>query len=245
MPRKAVSSTAPRDDAMPARPAGAASTREALPSTVTLLLEIAERLFAESGVEAVSLSRIVDEGGQRNRSALHYHFGSRAGLVSQLLHMRLLHVNAIRHRYLDRLEQKGESGDVRAVVFAATRPLFEVVATEPWGIHYVSVLAQTTLSPALRGFDAIDPIAKDALARTFEMIDAALPGIPTPVLHRRFAFMADTVIFSLARVLREKGKDGVTTALLNQLVDFGTAGIASAVTRPANRQHGPRVRETS
>ncbi len=199
-----------------------------------LLLEIAERLFAENGVEAVSLSRIVDEGGQRNRSALHYHFGSRSGIVSRLLHMRLSHVNAIRHRYLDRLELTGATGDVRAIVLAATRPLFEVVMKESWGIYYLPVVAQTTLSPALRGIDAIDPIVTDALGRAFGMIDAALPEIPTAVLRTRFTFTVDTVIFSLARVLREKGKDGVTTALLNQLVEFGTAGIANAVTHNAN-----------
>jgi AcrR family transcriptional regulator len=208
---------------------------DAPPSTVTLLLGIAERLFAENGVEAVSLSRIVDEGGQRNRSALHYHFGSRAGVVSHLLHMRLRHINAIRHRYLDRLEQKGQAGDVRAILFAATRPIFEVVQKEEWGVYYVQVLAQTTLSPALRGSDGTDPTAKDGVTRTFELIDKALPGVPTATIRRRFDFLTDMVVFSLARILREAGRDGVTTALLNQLVDFGTAGLAGGVTGSADR----------
>lgn len=208
---------------------------DALPSTVTLLIEIAERLFAENGVEAVSLSRIVNEGGQRNPSALHYHFGSRAGLVSQLLHMRLRHINAVRHRYLDRLEQKAQAGDVRAIVLATVRPLFDVVQKEEWGIYYVQVLAQTNLSPALRGFEAADPNVRDALTRAFELIDEALPGIPTPAIRRRFAFFTDTVIFSLARVLRETGREGATAPLLNQLVDFGTAGLAGEVAGSGSR----------
>ncbi|WP_322058140.1 TetR family transcriptional regulator [Paraburkholderia sp. J63] len=200
---------------------------------MNLLLAIAERLFAENGVEAVSLSRIVDEGGQRNRSALHYHFGSRAGLVSQLLHMRLRHINAIRHQYLDRIEQKGQLGDVRAILLAATRPIFEIVQKEAWGVYYVQVLAQTTLSPALRGSDATDPSVWDGLSRACELIDKALPGVPTAAVNRRFALYTDTVIFSLARVLREAGKEGVTTTLLNQLVDFGTAGIAGGANASA------------
>jgi AcrR family transcriptional regulator len=208
---------------------------DAMPSTVALLIEIAERLFAENGVEAVSLSRIVNEGGQRNPSALHYHFGSRAGLVSQLLHMRLRHINAIRHRYLDRLEQKDQATDVRSIVLATVRPLFDVVQKEAWGIYYVQVLAQTNLSPALRGFEAADPNVRDALTRAFELIDKALPGVPAATIRRRFAFLTDTVIFSVARVLRETGREGATTTLLNQLVDFGTAGLAGGVTGSANR----------
>ncbi|MBK5050539.1 TetR family transcriptional regulator [Burkholderia sp. R-70006] len=208
---------------------------DTLPSTVILLIEIAERLFAESGVEAVSLSRIVNEGGQRNPSALHYHFGSRAGLVSQLLHMRLRHINAVRHRYLDRLEQKGQAVDVRAIVLATVRPLFDVVQKEEWGIYYVQVLAQTTLSPALRGFDATDPNARDALTRAFELIDKALPAVPVATIRRRFGFVTDTVIFSVARVLRETGREGATTTLLNQLVDFATAGLAGVVAGGASR----------
>ena len=208
---------------------------DALPSTVALLIEIAERLFAENGVEAVSLSRIVNEGDQRNPSALHYHFGSRAGLVSQLLHMRLRHINAVRQQYLDRLEQKGQAGDVRAIVLATVRPLFDVVRKEAWGIYYVQVLAQTNLSPALRGFEATDPNVRDALTRAFDLIDKALPGIPAATIRRRFAFLTDTVIFSVARVLRETGREGATTTLLNQLVDFGTAGLAGGVARSVNR----------
>jgi len=214
---------------------------EALPSTVMLLLEIAERLFAENGVEAVSLSRIVEEGGQRNRSALHYHFGSRSGLVAQLLHMRLSYVNAIRHQYLDRLQQKGEAGDVHAILHAAMQPIFDVVQQEPWGIYYVPVLAQTTLSPALKGFETIDHGARDALTRTFDLIRAALPDIPAPCIQTRFTFTMDTVIFTLARALRESGREGVTNALLGQLVDYGTAGISSPVTRGTRRKGSSRA----
>jgi len=241
MPPKTNASGERRKARNAVSPPGEATGPEALPSTVMLLLEIAERLFAENGVEAVSLSRIVEEGGQRNRSALHYHFGSRSGLVAQLLHMRLSHVNAIRHQYLDRLQQKGGADDVHAVIHAAMRPIFDVVQQEPWGIYYVPVLAQTTLSPALKGFETIDPDAKDGLTRTFDLIRAALPDIPAASLQMRFTFTMDTVIFTLARTLRENGREGVTNALLGQLVDYGTAGITSTVTRGTKRQGGSRA----
>ena len=56
--------------------------------TQAVLISTAERLFAERGLEAVSLSEINRDAGQRNKSALHYHFGSRDGLLKALLEKR-------------------------------------------------------------------------------------------------------------------------------------------------------------
>ena len=49
------------------------------------LVAAGERLFAERGIRAVSLREINKAAGQRNSSALHYHFGSREGLLRALL----------------------------------------------------------------------------------------------------------------------------------------------------------------
>ncbi|HLK24317.1 MAG TPA: TetR family transcriptional regulator, partial [Caulobacteraceae bacterium] len=57
--------------------------------TTAELLDLAERMFAEGGVENVALTQIVAASSQRNRSALHYHFGSREGVLSALLDRRL------------------------------------------------------------------------------------------------------------------------------------------------------------
>ena len=43
------------------------------------ILNAAEKLFAEHGIEAVSLRSIISEAGV-NLAAIHYHFGSREGL---------------------------------------------------------------------------------------------------------------------------------------------------------------------
>src|SRR5436309_1601566 len=48
--------------------------------TPDLILSVAERLFAEHGVDQVSLAQINREAGQRNRSAINYHFGSKQSL---------------------------------------------------------------------------------------------------------------------------------------------------------------------
>src|SRR5215216_2582903 len=92
----------------------------------TALLDAAERLFAERGIEAVSL-RDVAAAGQRNHSAAQYHFGDRRGLVAAVFERRMRVVSERRHALLDELEATGHDGDVDSIVAAIVIPLTEVV----------------------------------------------------------------------------------------------------------------------
>ena len=59
----------------------AAAQAPAMAATPTQLLDVAERLFAERGIDNVSIREIVRASGQSNLSAAHYHFGTREALV--------------------------------------------------------------------------------------------------------------------------------------------------------------------
>jgi len=50
-------------------------------STQARLLDAAETMFLERGVDNVSLSQIRIAAGQRNPSAIQFHFGDRMGLL--------------------------------------------------------------------------------------------------------------------------------------------------------------------
>ena len=58
-----------------------------------LLIETAERLFAERGVNAVSLREIGAEAGQRNTGAVRYHFGTKEALVNAVFEHRMTPIN--------------------------------------------------------------------------------------------------------------------------------------------------------
>lgn len=73
--------------------AARASAREAL-------LDAAERLFAEHGVAETSLRAITAAAGA-NVAAVNYYFGSREGLIEQLLARRLEPLNEVRLRMLE------------------------------------------------------------------------------------------------------------------------------------------------
>jgi AcrR family transcriptional regulator len=139
----------------------------------TTLVEVAERLFAERGIEGVSLRDISAAAGQRNHSAAQYHFGDRVGLVAAVFDHRMREVNERRHRMLDELEAAGRGDDLERLVEATIRPLIEVVEeTHGWYARFLvrtrwDVFAQRVLT---------DVPALSSLRRAFELIGPHIDG---------------------------------------------------------------------
>jgi AcrR family transcriptional regulator len=94
-------------------------------STRDKLLDAAARLFAERGIDNVSIAEIVRAAGQRNASAVHYHFGNRNEVLRALL---ARHVPAIHDRRVELLDKARSmpDDDVRWAVEAIVRPLTEL-----------------------------------------------------------------------------------------------------------------------
>ena len=71
------------------------------------MIDAAERLIAERGLGALSLREVATTAGQRNHSAVQYHFGSRAGLVEAVFDTRMTPIDARRAEMLVGLERSG------------------------------------------------------------------------------------------------------------------------------------------
>jgi len=53
-----------------------------LEPTKLIIVQTALTLFSEFGIEGVSLSKLREQAGQQNRSAIHYHFENKEGLLT-------------------------------------------------------------------------------------------------------------------------------------------------------------------
>ncbi len=102
------------------------------------LIAVAERLFAERGVDAVTVRDIVKEAGQRNSSAVQYHFGNKEGLLRAILEPHQARLDARRAEMLDQL---GERPGLEALIEALIRPLASLLEDES-GRHYIRIRAQ-------------------------------------------------------------------------------------------------------
>ena len=196
--------------------------------TVEELLQTAERLFARDGVENVALTQIVSQAGQKNRSALHYHFGSRAGVLAAVLNRRLAAINARREAMMGSLPA---NPTVAAVLHAEVTPLAQTVLEEPWGADYLSILAQITFHPQLLGAREVEVTHLSGLRRGRALLERAMPPVPAVVLDRRIRWFKDSVVFALARWAQESSVSSRTPAdlsgLVSELVAYGAAALAA------------------
>ncbi|MEO5841201.1 MAG: helix-turn-helix domain-containing protein [Acidimicrobiales bacterium] len=91
------------------------------------MIEVAERLFAERGINGVSLREIGAVAGQRNTAAARYHFGTKQGLVDAIFEHRMTPINARRVAMLDEFDRDGRGYELRALTEAFVVPLSEML----------------------------------------------------------------------------------------------------------------------
>ena len=214
------------------------SADPALCATPTQLLDAAERLFAQRGIDKVSIREIVRASGQANLSAAHYHFGSREALVVALVQRRMQVINAWRHQALDAVQAAGRGHDVRAIVSATVGVLADVVCRQPWGPDYVCITASATFDPQRLLRELIDPDSISGLVRCNQMLRGLLPGLPAQVFRERMRLVNNETAYSVARWVRAHGpvtpeQRGRFDAMVLNLIDFLAAGLQAPVTGPS------------
>ncbi len=146
------------------------------------LLGAARALFAERGVDGVSMREIGRAAGQRNSNAVQYHFGDRDTLVAATL--RPFHdlVAARRAALLDELDADPDA-TLRDLAGALVRPSAAMLDDGP-GRDYLRVVAQLVRDPATLRHGG--PLAGMGLTRWDRAARERMPESTLP-LHRRFS----------------------------------------------------------
>lgn len=216
--------------------------------TRTTLILTAERIFSEEGISNTPLRRITQAAGQRNESAVHYHFGSREGIVAAIMEYRTVPVNAARMALLEKKRAAAgglplSSRDVAEILFL---PLADHLRQHGGASYYIRFLAMLWLDqPMWRMFEgrAMDT----GLIEALHMLMDAMPHLPESLVRQRFGLALQMVTYSLARMERFASKHGEhfdrdrADADIAGIVDAGTAIFDAPVSPPtiaALRQRG-------
>ncbi|MBE3205915.1 TetR/AcrR family transcriptional regulator [Frankia sp. CH37] len=109
------------------------------------LLLAAERLYAEQGLEAVSLRHICRAAGNGNNNAVQYHFGGERGLLAAIVAHRVPPLDRRRAELLATARSRGEDQTVRGLFDVLMRPLAEE-ARRP-DSRYVGFLSRFSAHP--------------------------------------------------------------------------------------------------
>jgi AcrR family transcriptional regulator len=111
------------------------------------LIEAAERLFAQHGIDGVSSKQIIQAAKVGNESALQYHFGTRSALVDAIFEMRMSPINERRLHLLTELDQSGKPPAMRDIARILVEPLAGTLLQAVGRSFYCRFLERAQSSP--------------------------------------------------------------------------------------------------
>lgn len=212
-------------------------------NTRELLLQTAERLYGQRGINGVSLREIVREAGQRNASAAHYHFGSREGLIGAIFMERMGSIDQRRQKLLDQVEAEQAERDLYRVIETVLTPLSERMKQSEETFHYIHFLTEMFLSREFHVDDFVDGKYNHAMRRVYLMTKAVLSDIPEPILRQRFLLSMHSVAFSLADIDNArtrrlaKGRNFDLDKAIWNLVDMWVGSLSAPVSERTMNRH--------
>lgn len=205
-----------------------------MPSATTKerILDAAERLFAEKGVDATSLRKVTGAAGV-NVAAIHYHFGSKEELLRAVIGRRFDPVNQERLKRLDRLEAAASEPSVEDILRAFLEPALEMLDALGEQSALLARLVARIYS------DASEPLKNvlvsqfgDIFARFVGALMEALPELPPAEVVLRFQYTAGVLHQSLSIIELPVAEVSPvelpaldTEDMLQRMVSFVAAGL--------------------
>lgn len=173
-------------------------------ATRLILVLTAERIFSEEGISNTSLRRITQAAGQRNESAIHYHFGSREGVVQAILDLRTAPINAARVEMLREMHAQSAGAPLgsRQVATALVAPLAAYLRGSEAKSHYLRFLGMLWLDrPMWRKFEGRTQDVGLQMMR--KALVEAKPYLPATIVRQRFGLAIQMANFILSRMERQ------------------------------------------
>lgn len=197
------------------------------------ILDAAETLFTEQGLEATTLRQIT-AAAEANLAAVNYHFGSKEELIREVFRRRLTWLNQQRLQELDRLEAQAGGAPLKPsrILEAFFGVALRMSAdTRGGGRNFMRLLGRTYSKPSefIRGFLAEEYAA--VLARFKAALVRALPGVPGEEILWRFHFMLGAMSYAISGtdalhiVAEDALDDRDGEALYARLMSFMIGGL--------------------
>lgn len=212
-------------------------------NTRTRILDAAERLLTDHGLEATTL-RMVTKAAAANLAAVNYHFGSKEALIEEVFRRRLTWLNEASLKGLDKLE--AAAGDkpvkpsqiVEAFFGAALRAAGDA---EGGGRRFMRLLGRAYTQPTefVRRF-LMDEYA-EVVRRYRAALFRALPDTPREEILWRLHFMMGAMSYAVSgadslNLLGEGTLDDTDAEVLHaRLMSFLIGGLRAPLPAPPSR----------
>jgi AcrR family transcriptional regulator len=195
------------------------------------ILDAAERSFAESGFDGVSLRTITERAGV-DLALANYHFGTKENLLHEVIarRARIVHDERVRALELARLEAGTRSPSVEAIVTAFLGPLLRRLAQGEAGWrHYGSLVSHLDVLPKFTAMASgvLDPTALHFI----NALRLALPKASERSVYWGYMFLLGAMVQVLSatgrieRLSRGLCRSDDVDGALRELVPFVSGGL--------------------
>lgn len=210
-------------------------------------MRAAEKLIAERGIENVSIRDIVSEAGQKNESALQYHFKSLTGLIAAIHAERSAQTQARREDLLDALLTQTHEPTLRQLCILMVKPAFDLARSDVDFRRYIKAfgheLALTETSALSRAVShgAGGPSGQQLAG----LLKRALPHLDEEAYQRRMEAavrFCSASMFHQARqrkAFRGDSADLFFHSLMDALVGLLSAPVSEETRELAGRMRQP------
>jgi AcrR family transcriptional regulator len=200
-------------------------------STRLSILDAAERSFAQSGFDGVSLRTITERAGV-DLALANYHFGTKENLLHEVIarRARIVHEERVKELELARQQAGTRPPSIEAIVSAFLAPMFRRLADGDAGWrHYASLVSQLDVLPK---FTALASAVLDPTALHFiNALRLAMPKAPEPSVYWGYMFLLGTMVQVISatgrieRLSRGLCRSDDVDAALREIVPFVSGGL--------------------
>ena len=200
-------------------------------STREQLLDAAEALFLEGGIEDVSLRAIVRRAGQRNQSAMQYHFGRREDLIKAIIRRRMLQLESRRSKLVEDALARNTDLRLRDCCALLVSAPFRLCGERPDFRDMLGLVGSRVLTQDRHLYLLEEQQSSPSFNRIAEILLGNLSALPQEVLMLRVENAHGMALLAISRRARQRGSFRGPRAELffNNLVDQLAASLASPV----------------
>ena len=204
-----------------------------LKNTRSRILDVAEELFSEQGLDRVSI-RDITKKAKVNLAAINYHFGSKEDLIAAVFERRVVPVNEARLAALDRVEKSAGNRipKLEAILEAFIRPALQSsLKASKGGTAFSKLFGRCLSEPS----PEVEELLKKQFEPLMERMDAALmKALPNLTRSDIFWCMKFTIgalhhwLLTKDRFLPAWLEEVGVEEQIQRLISFSAAGFRAA-----------------
>ena len=200
------------------------------------ILDAAELLYGDRGVDGVSLREIRLAAGQRNSSALQFHFGDADGLLRALAERHMPRIGALHDRLRADLVADPSSAEPDVLLELMIRPWAEYISHGPQARAWIRIAAETSARPERAWHEFVDH-APRGIVETGAALLGQLEGPLGPRLALdRMTRVNLAALHLCADRARQTGGSELVVLAHEDWVDDLVVTSAAALLAPAHRR---------